>query len=83
MDQGLGTLGSVPIRRYVTVFFTAIRYAMDLLRATAFWGTILLPAIILCGLVTNMAASAPLGLALLVGLNVLCIVLGRSYRPGD
>jgi len=79
MGMGLGTLGAVVVR-CCTVIITGVSYCVGLLRATAFWGTIILPLVIVGGLLTNIATSAPSGLAVLVGLNVLCIVLGRSYR---
>jgi len=58
-------------------------YAVRMIRATAFWGTILLPFVVLGGLLTDAATSAPGRLALVVALNVCCILIGRSYRPGD
>jgi len=83
MGLGLDPLEAAPLRRCVTGVFACISYATDLLRATAFWGTILLPFVILGGLVTDDPTSSPVHLALLVCLNVLCILLGRSYRPSE
>ncbi|MDS0284580.1 hypothetical protein [Haloarcula onubensis] len=84
-----GTLGSV-LRRcavgaldvFIAVF-DGVAHAATYVRATAFWATILLPFVIVGGLLTEAAASAPTLFASLVGLNVLCILLGRSYRPSS
>jgi len=81
MGPGLDPLEAAPLRRFATGVRVCISYAADVLRATAFWGTILLPFVIVGGLVTETPTSSPVRLALLVGLNVLCILLGRSYRP--
>ena len=83
MGLGLDPLGSSALRRCATGVATCTSYIVELLRATAFWGTILLPLVIVGGLLTDTATSDPTQLALLVGLNVLCILFGRSYRPGD
>jgi len=80
MGLGLDTLGAGTLRRLATGVVTFASYLADFLRATAFWGTIVLPLVIVAGLLTT---SAPARLALLVGLNVLCILIGRSHRPGD
>lgn len=60
----------------------AVRYALFAFRATAFWGTILLPFVIVGALATGLATAEPLLFAVLLGLNVLCIVVGRRYSPG-
>lgn len=60
----------------------AVRYVLAAVRATAFWGTILLPFVIVGSLVTGLATAEPPLFAVLLGLNVLCIVFGRRYSPG-
>jgi len=83
MGLGPDTLGTTVLRRFATRVLTCAGYAVELIRATAFWGTVFLPLVIVAGLVTDLVTSAPFGLGLLVALNVLCILLGRSYRPGE
>ncbi|MFC6758175.1 MULTISPECIES: hypothetical protein [Haloarcula] len=83
MGLGLDPLGAGALRRFVTGVVACVSYAAELLRASAFWGTIVLPLIIVAGLVTDLATSAPVRLPLLVVLNVVCLLLSRGYRPGD
>jgi len=87
MDLGPVTLGAT-LRRFaigaldvVIGVLDCIAYAARMIRATAFWGSILLPFVIVAGMVTDIATTAPLYLALLVGLNVVCLLLSRGYRP--
>jgi len=83
MGLGLDTLGAGILQQVVTGGFACVSYVVEMFRATAFWGTILLPFVIVAGLLTDLATSAPVRMLVLVGLNVCCILLGRSYRPGD
>jgi|GEM_PF-2390593 hypothetical protein len=89
MDLGPGTLGAALRRCTIGVLdlvvgvIDCITYAVRVLRATAFWGSIFLPFVVIGGLLTDAATAAPVRLALLVGLNGLCILLGRRHRPGD
>ena len=89
MNPGSGSLGAVLRRCTIGVLdlvigvIDCVSYAVRMVRATAFWGTVLLPFVVLGGLLTDAVTSAPGRLALLVGLNGLCILLGRGYRPND
>jgi len=83
MGLGLDPPGAATLRRVVTGGLACVSYAVRLCRATAFWGTILLPPVIVGGLATDLATSAPVRLPALVALNVLCILLGRRYRPDE
>lgn len=57
------------------------------LRRLAFWGSVVLPFLYLLLLMTPIGLSGALGdqelltLGGLVGLNVLCLVLGHDYIP--
>ena len=83
MDLGPGTLGAATLQRCVTGVLACTSYAAEILRATAFWGTILLPIAIVAGLAADLAVSAPTLFLALVGLNVLCVLVSRGYRPND
>lgn len=83
MGLGLDTLGAGAVRRFVTAVVSCVSYAAELLRASAFWATIVLPLVIVAGLVTDLATTTPVRLPLLVVLNVTCLLLSRGYRPGD
>ena len=83
MGPGRDTLESAALGRCATGVFACVGYAVGLIRAAAFWGTIFLPLVIVAGLVTDLVTSVPYRLGLLIGLNVLCILLGRSYRTGE
>ncbi|WP_324664680.1 hypothetical protein [Haloarcula sediminis] len=83
MGPGPETPGAATLRRCVTGVLTYTSYVAEMLRAMAFWGTIFLPFAIVGGLATDLAASAPTRFLALVGLNVLCVLLGRGYRPSD
>ncbi len=76
-----GTPGAATLRRCLTGVLACTSYAVTILRAAAFWATILLPFAIVAGLATDLAASAPTRFLALVGLNVLCVLLSRGYRP--
>jgi len=71
------------LRRVATGVLACSRFVVGLVRATALWAIMVLSLIIVEGLVTDLVTSAPVGLGLLIGPNVLCILVGRSYRPGD
>ena len=74
---------AAPLRRCVSVALAYGRYLAGVIRATAFWGTVLLPLVIVASLATDLGGVAPGHFVVLVGLNVLCILLGREYRPGE
>lgn len=59
----------------------AVSVACTAVRGVAFWTTILLPLVIVGTLLTGVLAAAPLFVAGLVVLNVVCAVLGQSYSP--
>lgn len=52
-------------------------------RATAFWATIPLPLVVLGMLVSGVVTTAPLLVAGLVLLNVLCAAVGHDHSPGS
>jgi len=83
MGLGLDTLGAGTLRRAVSGVVACVGYAAELLRASAFWGTIVLPVVIAAALVTDIATAVAARLPVLVVLNIVCILLGRGYRPGD
>jgi len=60
---------------------TAIRWLLGAVRAVAFWGTILLPFLVVGALVSGLARSDPSLFGLLFGLNVCCLVV--SQRVGS
>jgi hypothetical protein len=86
MGMEPGTLATLSVRTCLYGLFrfaAAVRRCLEFLRATAFWGTILLPFVILGALVTDVATREPLLIVALLGLNVVCIGFGRRYRPGE
>ena len=54
----------------------AVRWCFGMARAGAFWGTVLLPFVT----VGTLATEPPLFVVPL-GVNLVCLVLGRQYRP--
>jgi len=56
---------------------------LTLVRATAFWATILLPLVVLTALITDTVTTAPYLVGVLVCLNIGCIIFGHDYRPGQ
>ena len=57
----------------------AVRCCLGIARAAAFWGTVLLPFATIWVLLTGRPV-------LVVGLltaNVVCLVVGRRYQPGQ
>ena len=56
---------------------TAIRWLLGAVRAVAFWGTILLPFLVVGALVSGLVRSDPVLFGLLVGFNVFCLLLSQ------
>jgi hypothetical protein len=84
MEPGrLTSLSLCAVAYSVAQFAAAVRRCLGVLRATAFWGTILLPFAVVGALLTDLATSDPFLFTVLLGANLLCIVLGQSYHPND
>jgi len=81
-----GRLASLSLRACVyslSQVVAAVRCCLGFLRATAFWGAILLPVVIVGVLLDGLATSEPFAFTVLVGLHVICLVLGQRHRPNE
>jgi len=63
--------------------YAVLCHCIDVVAATAFWGTILLPLAIVWTLLTGLAAAEPPLLVALLGLNVVCILVGQRHHPAE
>jgi len=53
---------------------------VDALQRVGFWGSVLLPMVYLPLLYTRSGSDLLLALAIVVGLNLCCLVAGRHYK---
>jgi hypothetical protein len=66
----------------VRTLFTAVTDRLvTATQAVSFWATILLPMVVLTAILTGTITAAPIFIAALVPLTIVCAFYSRSYSP--
>lgn len=52
------------------------------IKAAAFWGAAVLPLVVIAGLAVGTIGQSPAILAVVLGLNAVCAVVGHGHTPG-